>query len=234
MTDFILVLRLQKIGYRLFHFIDKKDARAIIRKGLETYGEGLALSFNGGKDCTVLLDLFHKERLNDGLHNKIKVLYCCSQSEQFQEIESFVNDCKVKYSLDMHCIQAPMKQALQQFLSECPEIKAILIGTRRTDPYSSNYTVFMPTDKDWPSVMRIHPLIDWEYQDIWQVIKYLEIPYCELYDRGYTSLGTVLNTLPNPVLIKDRDALEANAPKADYLPGYLLMNSSDERKGRLK
>ena len=39
-----------------------------------------------------------------------------------------------------------------------------------------------------------------------QFIRYLQIPYCSLYDMGYTSLGGTTDTFPNPILrIEDGD-----------------------------
>ena len=43
---------------------------------------------------------------------------------------------------------------------------------------------FTPTDKDWPSLMRVNPILDWGYSDLWTIIQDLEIPYCSLYNRG--------------------------------------------------
>jgi FAD synthetase len=38
-------------------------------------------------------------------------------------------------------------------------VKAILVGTRRTDPHGEHLTHFDPTDSGWPAFVRIHPVI---------------------------------------------------------------------------
>ena len=125
-------------------------------------------------------------------------------------------------------ISGNMKVALRVFLESNRATQAILIGTRRTDPYAGeminveHLQAFQPTDGDWPSVMRVHPILEWSYQDIWHFIQVFEIPYCELYDQGYTSLGSMNNTFPNPAL-KQGD---------HYLPAYLLEDGTLERAGR--
>ncbi|RCH86774.1 3'-phosphoadenosine 5'-phosphosulfate sulfotransferase [Rhizopus stolonifer] len=102
------------------------------------------------------------------------------------------------------------------------EPQAIFVGVRRTDPYAENLTHFDKTDKGWPDFMRVQPIIDWEYKDIWGFLLQLGVPYCSLYDKGYTSLGSMENTHPNP------DLKEENG----YKHASQLENTLHERCGR--
>ncbi len=52
----------------------------------------------------------------------------------------------------------------------------------------------------------------------------MEVGYCELYDMGYTSLGSQEDTIPNPELITE---------DGGYLPAYHLEKDSLERAGRI-
>ncbi|KAJ1922299.1 3'-phosphoadenosine 5'-phosphosulfate sulfotransferase [Mycoemilia scoparia] len=215
----------------------------VIKKALDTYGrDGLALSFNGGKDCTVLLHLFSavlRDRDNNepnvhinGATNSIKkdkseadhrirCLYV-SNHEVFPEVDAFVAECTDKYNLDLVAIHMPMKEALEEYMKIRKDVGAFLIGTRRGDPHGKYLDHFTPSDHGWPKLMRVSPILDWTYEDIWQFIRAVGIPYCGLYDKGYTSLGNISTTTPNPALLKN----------GEYVPAYHLKDEELERHGR--
>ena len=62
-----------------------------------------------------------------------------------------------------------------------------------------------------------------------QFIRHLGVPYCELYDRGYTSLGGTTDTHPNPAL-RASTTMEGEGEK--YRPAYELVEDGEERLGR--
>lgn len=37
----------------------------------------------------------------------------------------------------------------------------------------------------------VNPIIDWEDEDVWEFIHKYNIPYCELYDKGWNRLGCI-------------------------------------------
>ena len=68
--------------------------------------------------------------------------------------------------------------------------------------------------------MRVNPILDWSYENIWKFILDFEIPYCSLYNEGYTHLGNKDNTVKNPFLKREGDqyapAFEADGTTENY------------------
>ncbi|XP_054707471.1 FAD synthase-like [Uloborus diversus] len=190
--------------------------------------DDICLSFNGGKDCTVLLHLvfLYYAKMYPKSNHKLKVLYVRSK-QPFSEIEDFIQVSVQRYNLKLITYDAPIKEALCKLKKDHLEIKAVLMGSRRTDPHCSNLNSFEMTDSDWPQFMRINPLLHWSYPLVWKFLCALEVPYCSLYDRGYTSLGCRHNTLPNALLKS-----VTKSGEMFYLPAYLLKEPEQEREGR--
>lgn len=76
-------------------------------------------------------------------------------------------------------------------------------------------------------------------------IRHLKIPYCVLYDRGYTSLGGTTDTHPNPVLARQPSSTGTSKKQAPngsmngtstpkFRPAYELVDDYEERLGRDK
>ncbi|KAK0223922.1 hypothetical protein IW262DRAFT_1369955 [Armillaria fumosa] len=267
-----------------------KEALQVIDEGLDIHGQDrISISFNGGKDCTVLLYLYAgalARRLGPSETMKpIHGIYIAVPSP-FPVLEKFIDDAAKAYHLDLfHCKppsepvetnvtlseqleQVPTKprggggmlQALEIYKDKFPEISAILIGTRRADPHGAKLSHRNMTDEGWPSFERINPIINWSYGDVWKFLRQLEVPYCSLYDEGYTSLGSTYNTFPNPALLipspptspqpdEPPTVLTSTAPysRSDsivsslssslvstprYRPAFELLEGSLERAGR--
>lgn len=65
-----------------------------------------------------------------------------------------------------------MRDAFGEYLQDGgagQDVKAILVGTRRTDPHGADLANFAPTDSRWPAFMRVNAVIDWRYREIWVV-----------------------------------------------------------------
>lgn len=204
-------------------------SKVVIRSALERYSlKDLALSFNGGKDSVVLLELIRlsvQEEYSENDPFPITAVYF-QTPDPFPEVNSLVEELVERYGLKLIVVEAKdIKYGLEQLRKEWPDIKALIVGTRRTDPHGKDLQSFSPTTSGWPSYMRINPLLEWDYGSIWKFIHSFSVPYCCLYEQGYTSLGDRSTTFPNPAL-KIEDTVQ-------YQAAWFLEDVSMERDGRI-
>lgn len=224
-----------------------KKAIDIINRTLDLYtADCTAFSFNGGKDSTVLLHLIRaavaskqQEEQDKSSSNGTTSTSTATQdisstslggiltfffhyTSDFSEVTSFTKSTDTTYNLNMHVLQGDFKKGLEGLLASQP-IKAIFIGTRKGDPNAGDQEFFCPSSFGWPPFMRVNPILDWEYHEVWSFLLSFHLPYCHLYDEGYTSLGSVASTQQNEALLLE---------DGRYAPAYALPDARLERSGR--
>ena len=202
-----------------------------IEECFEKYSfDQIAIAFNGGKDNVVMAHLVHAhiQKKFPGSKSRLQAVYV-KEKDPFREVEEFIDETSQKYSLELTTLEGGIKGAMTEYLTSRPNVKAVILGTRSTDPGNGNVGNFAPSDGDWPTMMRVNPIITWKYSDIWTFIRTLSIPYPILYDKGYTSLGSRSNTLPNPHL-----AFKDEKGHTLYKAAHELEDGSLERAGRVK
>lgn len=207
----------------------------------------VCVAFNGGKDATVVLYLAlasfaryvalqskdaNASHDSNGLtlesSSRLNCLYLTGTSDDnFPEVNDFVEQTVASVPL-LHTIRVEMgiRDGIENFVSSRNSQCAFMMGTRRTDPHGKNMERFEPSSPDWPPFMRVNPILHWRYADVWTFLRTFEIPFCSLYRHGYTSLGSVSNTSPNPALRLGVDDV------VSYRPAWLLEDEELERAGR--
>lgn len=209
-----------------------KRSIEILEKCLDEYQTSeIFLSFNGGKDCTVLVHLVQSLLLKryNNLRDfpKLNAVYIRTESP-FKEVEDFIYEAAQRYNLQLITEDGPLQKGIQKIVNSKKDFKVSILGIRRSDPCGGGLSHIQKTDKGWGNLIRVSPLLDWSYQDIWTYLRELNVPYCKLYDKGYTSLGsTAANSSPNPALkYVDEDG------STKYRPAYCLQDEHLERVGR--
>eukprot|EP01105_Mastigella_eilhardi_P024537 TRINITY_DN642_c0_g1_i1.p1 TRINITY_DN642_c0_g1~~TRINITY_DN642_c0_g1_i1.p1 ORF type:complete len:233 (+),score=60.54 TRINITY_DN642_c0_g1_i1:95-700(+) len=169
-----------------------RHSAEVIADTLCSYGANqLAFSFNGGKDAVVVLHLLNtllRHIASGGVHQLTAVYF--DGHDEFPEVTQFIDLCELRYGLRVIRVGAGIKQGLAEVLAVHP-FQAIFLGTRRTDPHGANLGDFALTDPGWPRLMRIFPIIDWGYHDVWDFMQAENVPYCSLYDAGYAGQITL-------------------------------------------
>lgn len=222
--------RLLKLAQNRRHI---QESLEIIEEALAKYKlDQTCISFNGGKDCTAVLHLVHSiaRKLSQD-NDQVNLMAFYSQlPNHFEEEAKFVRETVKRYNLKLmqYSLDGSLKESLGAFKKDMPNVEAIFIGTRRDDfKPGTQMDPMAPTNNGWPKFMRINPIINWSYSQVWEFIRELDIPYCDLYNQGYSSLGTRSDTTRNSSLLRYDEH-----GKAHYMPAWHLTSSKEERLSR--
>jgi len=197
-----------------------EKAKSIIKEaGKKWPAKSICIAWTGGKDSTVVLHLV-REVYKDKV--PFRLMFNDSTIE-FKEVYAFIKDLKKKWKLDliwqkhlpedlenysntansaekMEIMRIAKINAINYAISEY-NIKAFISGIRHDEHESrSKETYFSKRSTH----MRVHPILDFTLNDVWKYIKGFKVPYVNLYDKGYKSLGEAPFTNP----VKDPNASE--------------------------
>lgn len=176
----------------------------IIQETLKQYGNDVGVAFSGGKDSTTLLHC-----IRDTFKNSIPWrIFTLDTGAEFEEITNFIHKIKDEWGFELitlknHealktleiakdktecCYQlkaVPINKAIKEF-----GLKALLTAVRWDEQEARiNEEFFMQRDN--PPHMRIQPILHFREIDIWSYIKKHNVPFCELYKKGYRSIDCI-------------------------------------------
>jgi phosphoadenosine phosphosulfate reductase len=177
-------------------------SQEVIQESLNRFSGKIALAWTGGKDSTTILHL-----LKGVCGGQIAIpILNIDTTVKFKEIYAFRNQLAQTWNLNL--IVERNDEALKAIkIAEnkeecCLRLKAdviaqsiekygweaLITGMRWDEqPDRVKETYFSPRQN--PAHTRVHPILHLNELDIWQYIKNHNVPYCELYRRGYRSLG---------------------------------------------
>ncbi|MCB9812843.1 MAG: phosphoadenosine phosphosulfate reductase family protein [Pseudomonadales bacterium] len=189
-----------------------KKAKEIILEASKKWDhDKIAIAWTGGKDSTVILHIVRE--MFDG-KVPFKLMFNDSTLE-FPEIYDFIRKYEKEWDLDllwikhlpedlkiyetssnkeeqMEILRIAKINALNFALKEY-DLKAFMSGIRWDEHEArSDEKAFSKRS----SHMRVHPILQFTVDDIWNYIRMFNVPYVDLYDKGYKSLGEMPFTSP--------------------------------------
>lgn len=182
--------------------LEQKEEKSleIIKEALQRFEGKLATTFTGGKDSLVVLHLF--KRLGDGKVN-VPVLNL-DTTVKFKEVIGFRD--QLARDWDLNLIITTNEEGVKQVkIAEDREGCCHLLKTEAINMAVEEHGwTALVTGVRWdeqparideeyfserPEHTRIQPILHFTEIDIWDYIEKYDLPYCELYDQGYRSLG---------------------------------------------
>jgi phosphoadenosine phosphosulfate reductase len=182
--------------------IESKSASEILKWGFEKFGDKMVLASSFGAEDVVLIDMMCKINrnltrvftLDTDLIDKIRKKYDIVVDVYFpnaSDIEKMVASKGMnlmyesienrKLCCNLRKIE-PLKRALKKF--DC-----WIAGLRREQTMTRNKILKIEVDSLNNNIIKLNPLADWTSDEIWKHIHENKVPYNELHDKGYPSIG---------------------------------------------
>ncbi|MBM4762831.1 phosphoadenylyl-sulfate reductase [Bacillus sp. B15-48] len=194
---------------------ETKGARDVLEWSYNVYGnEEIVYSSSFGAEAIVLIDLISQIKpnanivfLDTDLHFPETYDVIKKMEERFPDLQ--IERIKPEITLDEQ--REEYGSALwQREPNKCCEIrkviplrktlstkKAWISGLRREQSPTRANTEFLNKDEKFGNI-KICPLIHWTWDEVWAYIKEKDLPYNQLHDQQYPSIGCFPCT--NPVL----------------------------------
>lgn len=216
---------------RIHEQLANKDTLEVIRWAYGTYEHDVVYACSFGAEGVVLIDLISK------VNNKATIIFLDTDFH-FEETYLLIKKVRSRYpSLDIRLIKSALspEQQHQQFgedlwrrdpdlcckirklhplEKELDKYKAWISGLRREQSETRRKINFVNKDSRFEKV-KICPLIHWTEEEIWMYIKLHQLPYNELHDQSYPSIGCTHCTRPVAEGEDSRSGRWANSLKTE-------------------
>ena len=180
----------------------------ILRHFLSQYGNTIALSSSLSIEDQALLDMM--------LHIRREArVFTLDTGRLFPETYKLIDETNLHYNIKME-VFSPLTDDLQRFVHEqginpfyesiekrhaCCQIRKLeplqraltglsawVCGLRRQQSITRSDMKAIEWDERH-GLLKINPLINWTEGQVWDYIKQHNVPYNELHDKGYPSIG---------------------------------------------
>ncbi len=191
-----------------------KKSREVIKEAIRRY-RNVGVGFSGGADSEVLLHMLLQ------LKPDVPVLFVDTRYE-FPETAGFIERIRTEWNIESLTTVRAGKDRLGEFTKKYGkgtprftlefnkyhkieplnrgirtlDFDAFINGIRGTE-HEERAKENLFSVRHNPVHIRVHPLLFWRRENVIEYIKSNKLPYHPLYDRGYTSLGSTIDTTPN-------------------------------------
>ncbi len=202
----LILGKIQQTNDRIFWDFRVAQAQEILKSAYEIFGENLTVAISGGKDSLVTLHLALRT-----ISPKIPVLFS-STTIEFPDTIQYVKRLTRSWNLNLHivkpkksffhgvkeqgwashenrwCCRPYKEEPAFRFIEE-RRIPAEITGTTRTESIYRRSLTPIKIPKKEPFLIRVNPIYDWNYWEVWRYIKSEKLDYNPLYDKGYRRIG---------------------------------------------
>jgi phosphoadenosine phosphosulfate reductase len=234
----------------------EKDPKDIIEFALQEF-DNIAISFSGAEDV-VLIEIATKVAKKLG---KPVPVFTLDTGRLHPETYRFIEKVRTHYDIQIECISPDKEKleafvaekGLFSFYEtdhhECCGIRKIeplkrklvnldawITGQRKDQsPDTRNQVSVIEEDSTFSNqhqpLLKFNPLANWTSSQVWQYIRMFDVPYNELHNKGYVSIGCEPCTRPVGPNQHEREGRwwweEATAKECGLHQGNLIVSDGD-------
>lgn len=158
--------------------------------------EGYYVAFSGGKDSIVILDLVKRSGCKYDAHYSLTTV---DPPELVKFIKTF-SEVEISYpETTMWKLIVKKRMPPTRIVRYCCEYfkerggtdRTVVTGVRWAESSRRSKRRMVETCYRDSHKHYVHPIIDWNDEDVWQYIKSNNLKYCSLYDEGFKRLGCI-------------------------------------------
>jgi thioredoxin-dependent adenylylsulfate APS reductase len=185
------------------------SAQDLLAWAIETFHPRLAISAAGGVDGMAIVDMAWR------IDPSIRV-FTLDTGRLPSETYTLFEEVRDRYGIDVE-FEVPEGDAVATFQTQngpsamyrslelrttCCDIRKVrplkrklatldawIAGLRREQWVSRRNIAKVELDREHGGIVKLNPLADWTLDRVWDYIRANEVPYHELFDHGYTSIG---------------------------------------------
>ncbi len=201
---------------KIFKGVDPKDAKEILSRAIDHFGEKVTMATSLQLGGLVLLDMLHQ------IGKPVRV-FSLDTGRLPEETYECAESIRQRYGIQIEWV-FPQYQAVQKLETEkglfsfkqSVENRKECCGIRKVEPLGralEGYDAWITgrrmdqtdtrqelniieEDPVHPGLLKINPLIRWSKADLWYYVEEHQVPHNRLYDEGYLSIGCACCTRP--------------------------------------
>lgn len=213
----VIIIKVIKVVYNMQSIniediaesIEEKSAEEVLRWALAQYQPRIALASSFGAEDVVIIDMLRKI-------NKDAKIFTLDTGRLNQETYDVMDKIREKYGIRIE-VYFPDQKEIEEMVREyginlfyksveyrklCCEIRKVkplnraltnldawITGLRREQTDTRSNVKKVEIDNAHNGIVKINPLADWRWEEVWDYIKKNDVPYNKLHDKGYPSIG---------------------------------------------